>query len=224
MLHLARKAFYPSVPPFPLLHVDTTWKFQAMYEFRDQMAAEVGHGAAGPPEPGVRRRRASTRSTTARRCTPTCGRPRGSSRRSTSTGSTWPSAAPAATRRSRGPRSGSSRSARRSTAGTRRRSAPSCGGSTTPARSPGRACGSSRCRTGPSSTCGSTSTSSRSRSCRCTSPAARPVVERDGTLIMVDDDRMPRRARRGAGAAQRAVPHPGLLPAHRRHRERRRRR
>jgi len=38
MLHLAMKAFYPSVPPFPLLHVDTTWKFKAMYEFRDQMA------------------------------------------------------------------------------------------------------------------------------------------------------------------------------------------
>ena len=42
MLHLAKKAFYPSVPPFPLLHVDTTWKFQAMYAFRDQMAKEVG--------------------------------------------------------------------------------------------------------------------------------------------------------------------------------------
>jgi sulfate adenylyltransferase subunit 2 len=42
MLHLARKAFYPSRPPFPLLHVDTTWKFRAMYEFRDRMAAESG--------------------------------------------------------------------------------------------------------------------------------------------------------------------------------------
>jgi sulfate adenylyltransferase subunit 2 len=42
MLHLARKAFYPSPPPFPLLHVDTTWKFQAMYEFRDRMVAETG--------------------------------------------------------------------------------------------------------------------------------------------------------------------------------------
>src|SRR6187402_2396784 len=36
MLHLARKAFYPSPPPFPLLHVDTTWKFKAMYELRDK--------------------------------------------------------------------------------------------------------------------------------------------------------------------------------------------
>jgi sulfate adenylyltransferase subunit 2 len=42
MLHLAAKAFYPSVPPFPLLHVDTTWKFRAMYEFRDAMARKLG--------------------------------------------------------------------------------------------------------------------------------------------------------------------------------------
>src|SRR4051794_6866805 len=42
MLHLAVKAFYPSPPPFPLLHVDTTWKFKAMYEFRDAMADQVG--------------------------------------------------------------------------------------------------------------------------------------------------------------------------------------
>ena len=42
MLHLARKAFYPSAPPFPLLHVDTTWKFKAMYELRDSMVAEAG--------------------------------------------------------------------------------------------------------------------------------------------------------------------------------------
>ena len=42
MLHLARKAFHPSPPPFPLLHVDTTWKFRAMYEFRETMVAETG--------------------------------------------------------------------------------------------------------------------------------------------------------------------------------------
>ncbi len=42
MLHLARKAFYPAPPPFPLLHVDTTWKFRAMYELRDRMAKESG--------------------------------------------------------------------------------------------------------------------------------------------------------------------------------------
>ncbi len=42
MLHLARKAFYPSPPPFPLMHVDTLWKFQSMYDFRNQMAEESG--------------------------------------------------------------------------------------------------------------------------------------------------------------------------------------
>jgi len=42
MLHLAMKAFYPSRPPFPLLHVDTTWKFREMIEFRDRMVAELG--------------------------------------------------------------------------------------------------------------------------------------------------------------------------------------
>ena len=42
MLHLARKAFYPAPPPFPLLHVDTTWKFKAMYALRDKVAAMSG--------------------------------------------------------------------------------------------------------------------------------------------------------------------------------------
>jgi sulfate adenylyltransferase subunit 2 len=42
MLHLALKAFYPAKPPFPLLHVDTTWKFRDMYAFRDKRAREVG--------------------------------------------------------------------------------------------------------------------------------------------------------------------------------------
>ncbi len=42
MLHLALKAFYPAKPPFPLLHVDTTWKFREMIEFRDRMARECG--------------------------------------------------------------------------------------------------------------------------------------------------------------------------------------
>jgi sulfate adenylyltransferase subunit 2 len=42
MLHLAKKAFYPSTPPFPLLHVDTTWKFRDMYALRDKAAAQAG--------------------------------------------------------------------------------------------------------------------------------------------------------------------------------------
>jgi sulfate adenylyltransferase subunit 2 len=42
MLHLARKAFYPSPPPFPLLHVDTTWKFKDMYALREKAARDAG--------------------------------------------------------------------------------------------------------------------------------------------------------------------------------------
>ena len=42
LLHLARKAFYPSKPPFPLLHVDTTWKFREMISFRDTTARDLG--------------------------------------------------------------------------------------------------------------------------------------------------------------------------------------
>ncbi len=42
MLHLAMKAFHPSKPPFPLVHVDTTWKFRDMYQFRDDTAARLG--------------------------------------------------------------------------------------------------------------------------------------------------------------------------------------
>ena len=41
LLHLARKAFYPSPIPFPLLHIDTTWKFKEMISFRDRIAAET---------------------------------------------------------------------------------------------------------------------------------------------------------------------------------------
>ena len=58
MLHLARKAFFPSPPPFPLLHVDTTWKFEAMYALRDQVARDSGmelivHRNADAEERGI---------------------------------------------------------------------------------------------------------------------------------------------------------------------------
>jgi len=42
MLHLARKAFYPSLPPFPVMHIDTTWKFREMIEFRDRICKDYG--------------------------------------------------------------------------------------------------------------------------------------------------------------------------------------
>ena len=68
MLHLARKAFHPAPPPFPLLHVDTTWKFKEMIRFRDETAkASASTFASTPTRTGWPA--ASTRSTTARRST-----------------------------------------------------------------------------------------------------------------------------------------------------------
>jgi sulfate adenylyltransferase subunit 2 len=52
MLHLAMKAFYPSPPPFPLLHVDTTWKFRDMIAFRDETPKQLGLELIVHTEPG----------------------------------------------------------------------------------------------------------------------------------------------------------------------------
>lgn len=69
MLHLARKAVYPSKPSFPLLHVDTRWKFQEMYLFRDFMARESGMELLVYTNPeAVELRKTSTLSTTSRSC------------------------------------------------------------------------------------------------------------------------------------------------------------
>ncbi len=71
LLHLARKAFHPGKLPFPLLHVDTTWKFREMYAFRDEVAAQPRRRAARVRQPA--RRRAGHRAVHARlgRRTPT---------------------------------------------------------------------------------------------------------------------------------------------------------
>src|SRR3954452_15624724 len=53
MLHLAMKAFYPSKPPFPLLHVDTTWKFREMIQFRDETAKRLGVNLRGHIKEGA---------------------------------------------------------------------------------------------------------------------------------------------------------------------------
>ena len=50
LLHLARKAFYPGKIPFPLMHVDTNWKFKEMIQFRDKMAEKIGFDAYGVSE------------------------------------------------------------------------------------------------------------------------------------------------------------------------------
>jgi sulfate adenylyltransferase subunit 2 len=188
MLHLARKAFYPAPPPFPLLHVDTTWKFQEMYKLRDRMARGIGHGPARLSKPRSASA-GSTRSITAR-FIPTCGRPRGSSRRSTSTVSTRPSAAPGATRKRAAPRNASSASAPPATAGIPRTSGPNCGTSTTP-QAQGRSI-----RVFPISNW--TELDVWQYIHLNDIPIVplyfadkRPTVERDGMLLMVDDDRFP---------------------------------
>ena len=70
LLHLAVKAFAPGKVPFPVLHIDTTWKFREMIEFRDRMAARARRRAAGAHQPGGRRRGRHARSPTAPTSTP----------------------------------------------------------------------------------------------------------------------------------------------------------
>ncbi len=57
MLHLARKAFFPGRIPFPLLHIDTTWKFRDMISFRDEAARKSRARPAYPHQPGGLRRK-----------------------------------------------------------------------------------------------------------------------------------------------------------------------
>jgi sulfate adenylyltransferase subunit 2 len=76
MLHLARKAFHPAPPPFPLLHVDTTWKFRDMYALRDRMAQQTGMQLSSTINPEALARRHQPVRPRLAACTPTCGRPR----------------------------------------------------------------------------------------------------------------------------------------------------
>ncbi len=65
LLHLARKAFHPGRLPFPLMHIDTTWKFREMIEFRDRMARELGFELIVHTNEEARRGRRQRRSRTA---------------------------------------------------------------------------------------------------------------------------------------------------------------
>ena len=195
LLHLAMKAFFPAKPPFPFLHVDTTWKFREMIAFRDQMAAKLGfdllvhtnqdgvraghqpvrprlqqlhpHHEDGRAAPGARQIRLR----------------RGLRRRPPRRGE------------DRAPRSASSRSAMPSTPGTPSTSGRRCGRSTTPAFRPGESI-----RVFPLSNW--TELDIWQYILQENIPIVplyfakpRPVVERDGMLIMVDDDRMKLQAR-----------------------------
>ena len=217
MLHLAMKAFYPSLPPFPLLHVDTTWKFQEMYAFRDNLVKDLGldllvhrnpecvrlginpfdHGSAMHTD--MWKTEGLKQALDDHQLRP--GLRRGPARRGEVPGEG------AGVLHSLGP----------APLGPQAASARSSGGSTTPAANPGETV-----RVFPLSNWTELDIwqyihLEEIPIVPLYYAAPRPVVERDGTLIMVDDDRMPLGRRRGARAAQRPLPHAGLLPADRRH-------
>ena len=127
LLRLAQKAFYPGPIPFPLLHVDTTYKFREMIEFRDRYAAADRRAADRPHQSGSHRRRhAAVRRRHAALLRPAQDASRCSTR-SRPAASTRRSAARAATRSARAPRSASSRCATPRASGIRSTSGRSSG-------------------------------------------------------------------------------------------------
>ena len=208
MLHLALKAFAPAPLPFALLHVDTGHNFPEVLDYRDETVERLGRAA---------RRRAACRTTSttagcasaptapATRCRPCrCSTPsrrqpvrRGLRRR------------PARRGEGAGQGARSSACATSSASGTRAASGPSCGTSTTAGTRPASTCASSRCRTGPSSTSGSTSSARASRCRPLLRPRARGVRARRHVA---------RRGRVGRPEAGEAVEtRHGPLPHGRRH-------
>ena len=124
LLRLAQKAFYPGPIPFPLLHVDTTYKFREMIEFRDEMAQGSRRAAHRPHQPGSdRRRHAAVQGGHAALLRPAQDEVAARRPRRPAT-STPPSAARAATRSARAPRSASSRCATPTASGIPKRQRP----------------------------------------------------------------------------------------------------
>ncbi len=166
MLHLARKAFYPGTLPFPLLHVDTGWKFREMYEFRDRTAKAYGcellvhknpEGVAMGINPFVH---GSAKHTDIMKT-------EGLKQALNKYGFDAAFGARAVTKRSLVLKSVSTLSAIVSTAGIRKTSARSCGTTTTARSTKAKASAFSRSPTGPSWISGSTSIWKISRSFRC---------------------------------------------------------
>ena len=215
MLHIARKAFYPAAPPFPLLHVDTTWKFKEMYAMRDRMARESGMDLIVHVNPEALAKGINP-FTQAPPFTPTSGKRRASSRRSTSTASMPRSGAPGGTRRNRVPRSACSPSAARSTAGSKNQR-PELWRLYNTRKHKGESIRVFLSRTGRSSTSGNTSTWRRFRSL----PS---ITARYGRWSSARDahhgGRRPDAVAPGRRAddAEGPVWHPRLLSADRRHR------
>ena len=221
MLHLARKAFHPSAPPFPLLHVDTTWKFRAMYEFRERAAAEAGmellvHQNPECVELGINPFNHGSAVHTDMWKTEGLKQALDKYGFDVAFG-------------------GARRDEEKSRAKERIFSIRSAQHRWDPKQQRPELWRTYNVRRNVGETIRVFPLSNWTeldvwqyihREDIPIVPlylaAPRPVVERDGTLIMVDDDRMPLARRRGARAAQRPLPDPRLLPAHRRRRERRR--
>ena len=168
LLHLARKAFYPSPLPFPLLHIDTTWKFREMISFRDETARRLGldlivhinreglqqgvnpfaHGSSLYTH--VMKTEALKQALDEHGFDAAFGGARRDEEKSRAKERSFRSATPI-------------------TSGIRRTSARNCGTSTIAVSAPANRSAFSRCRIGPSSMSGATSRIKISRSCRCIS-------------------------------------------------------
>ena len=190
LAHLAVAAFHPSPAPMPLLHIDSTFEFAETIKFRDDLAEAWGFDLI------VRRNEEGAH----QQISPfTHG-----SALYTEVMRTVPLKAAldelrsdvvfggrVGTRRSRGPRSVSFRSARWVTGGSRARSGPSSGASSIPAWGPARRRGCSRCRTGPKPTSGPMLGRGGCPWRPLYFAARRPTVVRDGDLLVVGDERYP---------------------------------
>ena len=169
MLHLARKAFFPGTLPFPLLHVDTGWKFREMYEFRDRTAKNYGfellvhknpEGVAMGINPFVH---GSAKHTDIMKT-------EGLKQALNKYGLMLPLVARVATKKNLAPKNVFTLSAIAFTAGIRKTSVPSCGTTTTARLTKAKVSAFSRCPTGRSWISGSTSIWKISRLYRCISP------------------------------------------------------
>ena len=172
LLRLAQKAFYPGPIPFPLLHIDTTYKFREMIEFRDRVHRRDRRAADRPHQHrGDRRRHAAV-----------SGRHEGVLRRAqdevaarrADRGRLRRGVRRRAARRGAIARQGADFLAarRQRPVGSEEPAAGAVAAAQQPRAARARASASSRCPTGPRSTSGATSTSRRFRSCRCTSPGS----------------------------------------------------
>ena len=174
MLHVAMKAFYPAKPPFPLLHVDTTWKFREMIAFRDETARRLGLNLiVHINQDGVKRGISPIASGSQLH---TQVMKTESLRQALDKGG-FDAAFGGARRdeeKSRRERAHFFAFARPRMRGTRATSAPNSGGSSTPASAKANRCASSRSPTGPNSTSGNMCWPRTFRSCRSISPSFVP--------------------------------------------------